>query len=49
MGQPKWDTRQNWACDMGLCLLGQNKLRDRHGLENHGTLAKIFVYGTFVT
>ena len=47
MGEPKWDT--NWAWDMGQCLLGHKKLGDRHGLENHGILDKIFVYGTFVT
>ena len=48
MGQPKWDTRQNWAWDMGQCLLGKKKLRDRPGLENHGSIDKILVYGTFV-
>ena len=25
MGQPKWDTRQNWEWDMGQCLLGHKK------------------------
>ena len=49
MGQSKWDTRQNLAWDMGQCLLGHKKLRDRHGLENHGTLDKVFFIGTFVT
>ena len=49
MGQPKWDTRQNLAWDMAQCLLLHKKIRDRHGLENHGTLDKIFTIGTFVT
>ena len=49
MGQPKWDTRQHWEWDMGQCLLGHEKLRDRHGLEDLGTLDKKNVDGTFVT